>query len=44
MGSSVPQFPKQLLDGFTVVVGYRRTDGVEASPCRVAADPDGHCE
>lgn len=44
VGSSVPQFPNQLLDGFIVVVCYRCTDGVEASPCRFAVDPDGHRE
>ena len=42
VGSSVPQFPNQLLDGFVVVVRYRCTDGVKASPCRFAVDPDGH--
>ena len=44
VGSSVPQFPNQLLDGFIVVVRYRCTDGVEARPCRFAVDPDGHRE
>ena len=44
VGSSVPQFPNQLLDRFIVVVRYRCTDGVEASPCRLAVDPDGHRE
>ncbi|MDE2690248.1 MAG: hypothetical protein OXI49_07000 [Acidobacteriota bacterium] len=44
MGSSVPQFPNQLLDGFIVFVRYRCTDCVEASPCRFAVDPDGHRE
>ena len=44
VGSSVPQFPNQLLDGFIVVVRYRCTDGVEASPCRFAVDSHGHRE
>lgn len=44
VGSSVPQFPNQLLDGFIVVVRYCCTDGVKASPCRFAIDPDGHRE
>ena len=44
MGSSVPQFPNQVLDGFVVVVRYCCTDGVKASPCRFAIDPDGHRE
>jgi len=44
VGSSVPQLPNQLLDGFIVVVRYRCTDGVEASACRFAVDPDGHRE
>lgn len=44
VGSSVPEFPNQFLDGLFVVVAYRRTDCVKASPCRLAVDPDGHRE
>lgn len=44
VGSSVPQFPNQLLDGFIVLVGYRRTNRVEASPSCLTVDPHGDRE
>ena len=42
--SSVPQLPNQQLDGLVVVVGYRRTDGVEPSPRCFPVDPHGHSQ